>query len=84
MIGQSFVEVKADASNDILLSYFSLYDMRDKEVVQGIWDKEKSNGFSCNFTNVANGVYLIAVVALALDPNEPIASDWRAPLFVLS
>ncbi|KAA0001888.1 MAG: hypothetical protein FE048_04755 [Thermoplasmata archaeon] len=83
IIGQSFINVRAEASNDILLSYFTLQDVMKREIVQGVWDKDKSDGFSCSFTNIQNGVYLIAVIALALDPNEPVAWDWRAPVAIL-
>lgn len=84
IIGQSFIKVRTEASNDILVSYFTLQDVMKREIVQAIWDNDRSDGFSCNFTHIRNGVYLIAVVALALDPDEPVAWDWRAPVAVIS
>ena len=84
IIGQSFIKVRTEASDDILLAYFTLQDVLKKEIVQSKWDRDRSDGFSCNFTNLKNGVYLIAVVALALDPDEPVAWDWRSPIALLA
>ncbi|MEA2054250.1 MAG: hypothetical protein U9O96_03920 [Candidatus Thermoplasmatota archaeon] len=83
IIGSNFIKVDTDSSSNILTAYFTLYDIVDKEVIKSELDSTPSNGFSCNFSDVPKGRYLTAVIALAVDLDEPVASDWRTPIFFI-
>lgn len=83
VIGSSTIEVETEASSNIVSVYFTLYEIREKETVDKTLDFTAGDGFSCTFTGVPWGVYLVAAVALAADVEEPVASDWHTPIFVL-
>lgn len=83
MIGYSSINVDTDSSSNILTAYFTLYDIFTKDVVESQLDATPSDGFHCNFSGVSKGSYLIAVIAVALDPDEPVASDWIAPVIFI-
>jgi len=83
MIGYRSIEVNTVSSSNVLTAYFTLYNMFTRDTVDSLLDTTPSNGFSCNFSNVQRGSYIIVVIALALDPNEPVASDWRAPIIFI-
>lgn len=80
IIGSTYISVDTDSSSNILTAYFTLYDIFTKDIVESQLDTTPFDGFSCNFSHVPKGSYLIAVIAVALDPDEPVASDWRAPI----
>ena len=80
IIGSTYINVDTDSSSNILTAYFTLYDIFTRDVVESQLDTTPSDGFACNFSHVPKGSYLIAVIAVALDPDEPVASDWRAPM----
>ena len=82
-IGSSTIEVETEASSNIVSVYFTLYDIREKETVDKTLDFTPGDGFSCTFINVPQGMYLVAAIALAVDTEEPVAADWRTPIFVL-
>jgi hypothetical protein len=83
IIGSMYITVDTDSSSNILTAYFTLYDIFTKDVMESQLDATPSDGFVCNFSNVPKGSYLIAVIAVALDPDEPVASDWRAPIIFI-
>ncbi len=83
IIGSTSINVDTDSSSNIFTAYFTLYDVFSKDVVKSNVDIMPSDGFSCNFSDVPKGSYLIAVIAIAIDPNEPVASDWRAPIIFI-
>ncbi len=82
-IGTSSIDVETKASSNILTVYFTLYDVQAKETVDKRLDVTAGDGFSCTFSNVPRGIYLVAAVALAADIEEPVTSDWHTPIFVL-
>jgi len=83
MIGYHSIDISTVSSSNILTAYFTLYNMFTRDTVDSLLDTTPSNGFSCNFSNVQRGSYIIVVIAIALDPNEPVASDWRAPIIFI-
>jgi len=83
MVGYNSIEVNTVSSSNVLTAYFTLYNLFTRETVDSVLDATPSDGFTCNFSDVQKGSYIIVVVALALDPNEPVASDWRAPIIFL-
>lgn len=80
-IGENIIDVSANASNNIFTAYFFLYDIMKKDLVEGIWDGNALDGFSCEFS-LNTGVYAIAVAGFALDTEEPVAIDWITPVIV--
>lgn len=82
-IGSSTMDVETEASPNIVSVYFTLYDVREKDTVEKTLDVTPGDGFSCTFTTIPRGIYLVAAVALAVDIEEPVAADWHTPIVVL-
>jgi len=73
-IGGDIIDVSANASSNIFTAYFLLYDIMKKDLVEGIWDGNALDGFSCEFS-LNTGIYAIAVAGFAIDAEEPVAID---------
>lgn len=82
-IGGESIGVSANASGNIFTSYFFLYDIMKKDLIDGIWDAVPSDGFSCEFF-VNSGIYAIAVAGFAIDVEEPVAIDWIMPVIIFA
>ncbi len=80
MVGYNSISVETISSTNIIAAYFTLYNLFTRETVDSLLDATPSDGFSCNFSGVPRGSYIITVIAVALDPDQPVASDWRAPI----
>lgn len=76
------IQVTAETTGTVISVSFILYDVRGKEVVDKSTDITAGDGFSCTFNDVPAGTYLVAAMALVADIEEPVASDWRTPVFV--
>jgi hypothetical protein len=76
------IQVTAATTGSIISVSFILYDVRDKELVYKTLDITAADGFSCTFNEVPAGTYMVAAMAIVADIEEPVASDWRTPVFV--
>ncbi|MGC9307796.1 MAG: hypothetical protein ACP5FL_03360 [Thermoplasmatota archaeon] len=76
------IQVTAETTGTVISVSFILYDVRSKEVIDKTLDITPADGFSCIFHDVPAGTYLLAAMALVADIEEPVASDWRTPVFV--
>jgi hypothetical protein len=83
-IGSHNLEVATDTSGNIITVFFSLYNVREKEIIHSVWDIDGSDGFSCYFNDLSLGMYAIAAIGTALDIEEPIAFDWILPVIILA
>jgi len=82
-IGMNFVNVNVETSQNIFTVYIAIFDVMKKDTIDSIWDYDKSDGFSYNFSGLKSGIYGIAAVGAALDINEPIAFDWIMPVVII-
>ncbi len=78
----SSLQVSAETTGAVISVSFILYDVRDKTTVDKTTDITPGDGFSGTFDGVHAGVYLLAAMALVADIEDPVASDWRTPVFV--
>ncbi|MFO8132678.1 MAG: hypothetical protein R6U10_01905 [Thermoplasmatota archaeon] len=76
------IQVTAETTGAVISVTFILYDVRDKTTVDKTTDVTPGDGFSGTFQVMPAGTYLVAAVALVADIEEPVASDWRTPIFV--
>jgi len=82
-IGADFVNVEVETSSNIFTVYMAIYDIMKKDILDGIWDYDRSDGFSYNFTGLKTGIYAVAAVGGALDIEEPVAFDWIMPVIII-
>ena len=82
-IGSNSINVVADASSNVRVAYFAIYDVMKKDMVEGVWDYDRSDGFSYNFTSSPLGIYAIAAIGASIDIQEPVAFDWIMPVIII-
>jgi len=69
------IDVEAAASENVITIYFSLYNLREKNMTASCWDTTKADGWSCSF-DVERGIYVLIAAGAAIDINEPVAIDY--------
>ena len=69
------IEVAAKGSENIISTYFALYDAREKNMTASQWDFNKNDGWECTF-EVERGIYVLVAAGAAIDINEPVAIDY--------
>jgi len=75
MIRCNDIHIEAEGSENIIAVYFSMYDIRNKDMIASFWDTYGNDGWSCDF-DLEKGIYIIAAAGAALDIEEPVAIDW--------
>ncbi|RLF43925.1 MAG: hypothetical protein DRN29_09310 [Thermoplasmata archaeon] len=75
IIGENSMHVEAEGSENIIAVYFSLYDVRGKDMVASYWDMNGNDGWQCDF-ELSKGIFILAAAGAALDIEEPVAIDW--------
>jgi hypothetical protein len=83
IIGTNSIIVEAEASENIITVNFFLYNLQDRNIINQFLDATPGNGFSCNFMNLTRGTFMLMAIGLATDFDDPLASDWRAPIVVI-
>lgn len=57
LIGYSSINVEAEGSENIIMVYFSMYDIWNKNMVASFWDINNADGWSCSFDLERGGLY---------------------------
>ena len=75
-IGMGYeVEVIARGNDNIISTYFALYDAREKNMTASQWDFNKNDGWGCTL-QADRGIYVLVAAGTAIDIEEPVALDY--------
>ncbi len=76
MIGMGYeINVEARGSNNIISTYFALYDAMKKNMTASQWDFNKNDGWGCTL-EAERGIYVLVAAGTAIDIEEPVALDY--------